>query len=97
MNRINRSECHQRYSINIDSVAPILLSTETLAGIVARAHMGPKDKIWGIFELNILYYDPGRLSKGFLYRFGSISTNVHPKFDTIIFCFIFEHILARFE
>ena len=43
------------------------------------AHMGPKYRIWGIFELNMAENEPRRYSNGFLYRFRCISTKFHPE------------------
>ena len=43
------------------------------------AHMGPKYRILGIFELNMGENEPRRYSNAFLYRFGSISTKFQPE------------------
>ena len=48
-------------------------------GAPTWAHMGPKYKIFLIFELNMKENEPRRYSNGFLYGFGSISTKFQPE------------------
>ena len=43
------------------------------------AHMGPKYKMFDIFELDMGENDPRSHSDAFLYRFGSISTKFQPE------------------